>query len=137
MRLRDEVAIITGGNSGIGRATAELFAREGAKVVVAARDEKRGEDTVRAIARSGGDGFFISTDVTREAQVRRLVRATMTAVLTIRSWQPSRQSLWPHVRRCGHGSAPEVNTSVSACWPPYRTVPSLKQSMLHFVKSMT
>jgi NAD(P)-dependent dehydrogenase (short-subunit alcohol dehydrogenase family) len=77
MRLRDEVAIITGGNSGIGRATAELFAREGAKVVVAARDRQRGEETVRAISDSGGDGFFISTDVTREAQVRRMVRSAV------------------------------------------------------------
>ncbi len=77
MRLRDEVAIITGGNSGIGRATAELFAREGAKVVVAARDQERGEETVRAIRRSEGDGFFISTDVTREAQVRRMVRSAV------------------------------------------------------------
>jgi NAD(P)-dependent dehydrogenase (short-subunit alcohol dehydrogenase family) len=77
MRLRDEVAIVTGGNSGIGRATAELFAREGAKVVVAAREQERGEETVRAIERSDGDAFFISTDVTREAQVRRMVRAAV------------------------------------------------------------
>lgn len=79
MRLRDEVAIITGGNSGIGRATAELFAREGAKVTVAARDKEKGEDTVRSIQRAGGDAVFVPTDVTREPQVRRMVRQTVKA----------------------------------------------------------
>jgi NAD(P)-dependent dehydrogenase (short-subunit alcohol dehydrogenase family) len=77
MRLRDEVAIVTGGNSGIGRATAELFAKEGAKVVIAARDEKLGAETVEAISRLGGQALFIPTDVTREAQVRRMVRRTV------------------------------------------------------------
>lgn len=77
MRLRGEVAIITGGNSGIGRATAELFAGEGAKVTVAARNKKRGEETVREIRRSGGEALFIPTDVRRPSEVRRMVRQTV------------------------------------------------------------
>ncbi len=79
MRLEGEVAIVTGGNSGIGRAAAELFAREGARVVIGARHKKRGEETVRIIREAGGDAIFVSTDVTREAQVRRLVRETVKA----------------------------------------------------------
>ena len=77
MRLKDEVAIITGGNSGIGRATAELFAKEGAKVAIAARNETLGEETVAAIRGFGGEAIFIATDVTRESQVRRMVRRTV------------------------------------------------------------
>ena len=77
MRLRDEVAIITGGNSGIGRSTAELFAREGAKVTIAARNKKRGQEVARAIRRAGGEAIFVSTDVRRVGDVRRMVRETV------------------------------------------------------------
>ncbi len=79
MRLEKEVAIITGGNSGIGRATAEAMAREGAAVVVAARNEKLGEETVASIRASGGEALFVATDVTREPQVRRMVQKTVQA----------------------------------------------------------
>ena len=79
MRLEGEVAIITGGNSGIGRATAEAMAREGAAVVVAARNKQLGEETVAFIRASGGKALFVATDVTREAQVRRMVNKTVKA----------------------------------------------------------
>ena len=79
MRLEGEVAIITGGNSGIGRATAEAMAREGAAVVVAARNKKLGEETVASIRASGGEALFLATDVTREPQVRRMVTKTVQA----------------------------------------------------------
>ncbi len=77
MRLRDKVAIITGGASGIGRATSELFAREGARVVVADYNEKAGEETVTAIRQAGGEAIFVRVDVSDWAHVQRLVDTTL------------------------------------------------------------
>ena len=73
MKLKDRVAIITGATSGIGEATARLFAEEGARVVVSGRDEARGGSVVEAIERSGGRAVFVRADVTRAADCERLV----------------------------------------------------------------
>lgn len=70
MELEGKVALVTGGNSGIGRAIAELFAREKAKVVVA--DIRRGE-TVQTIEKEGGTAIFIRADLRDDSQVKRLV----------------------------------------------------------------
>ncbi len=76
-RLEGKVALITGGGSGIGRATALLFAREGAKVVVADISSELGEETVRAIRAGGGTATFVKTDVTKEEDVRRAVQTAV------------------------------------------------------------
>lgn len=76
-RVQGKVAIITGAGSGIGRAAAELLAREGAKVVVANRSPEKGEETVRHIRAAGGEGMFIQTDVSREADCARVVDQTV------------------------------------------------------------
>jgi NAD(P)-dependent dehydrogenase (short-subunit alcohol dehydrogenase family) len=74
MRKMDgRVAVVTGGSSGIGRATALVFAREGARVVIAARNAERGERAVKEIHDSGGEAAFVQTDVSQAAQVERLV----------------------------------------------------------------
>lgn len=72
-----KVALITGGSSGIGRATALAFAEEGARVVVAARREGELEETVREIQAKGGEAIAVATDVTQPDQVERLVKTTV------------------------------------------------------------
>ena len=75
--LDRKVAIVTGGNSGIGRATAIALAREGAKVTVAARRPSEGEETVRLVKEAGSDAIFVKTDVAIENDVRSLVEKTV------------------------------------------------------------
>jgi NAD(P)-dependent dehydrogenase (short-subunit alcohol dehydrogenase family) len=72
-----KVAIVTGGSSGIGRATAISLAKEGVKIVVAARRAKEGQETVRLVKEAGSDGIFVNTDVANEASVRSLVEKTI------------------------------------------------------------
>lgn len=72
-RLKNKVAFISGAGGGIGRATAELFAREGACVVIAEFDAKSGKDAEVAIIAKGGKALFVQTDVTDEASVKNAV----------------------------------------------------------------
>lgn len=76
-RLDGKVALVTGGGSGIGQATALIFAREGAKVVVADINVEGGEETVRQIQAAGGDATFVKTDVSKAAEVEALVNKTV------------------------------------------------------------
>ncbi|MDA4136297.1 MAG: SDR family oxidoreductase [Thaumarchaeota archaeon] len=78
MKLDGRVAIITGGNSGIGKATAILFAQEGAKVVVAGRNSSRGREVVDEIRKKGGDAVFVRTDVSKSEDVKNLVEKTVS-----------------------------------------------------------
>jgi len=73
-RLQDRVAVITGSTSGIGKATAELFAREGARVVVSGRRAELGEQVAAAIRTAGGSAAFLRTDVTRRDDLQALIR---------------------------------------------------------------
>jgi NAD(P)-dependent dehydrogenase (short-subunit alcohol dehydrogenase family) len=79
MRLQGKVAVITGGGSGIGKATAILFAREGARVVIGNRSTEAGEATAAQIRAAGGECRFVRTDVTIAADVKRLVDTAVEA----------------------------------------------------------
>ena len=77
MKLQDKVAVVTGAGRGIGRVIAVAFAREGARVVVAARNEAELEQTVAAVSEAGGLAIAVPTDVTDHAQVERLAAAAV------------------------------------------------------------
>lgn len=77
MRLRDKVALITGGTSGIGAATAIRFVQEGAAVAITGRSSERGEQLVKEMVASGGEAIFIRSDVSLAADCRNAVEKTL------------------------------------------------------------
>jgi len=79
MRLARQVALVTGGTSGIGEATALLFAREGALVAITGRNETRGHAVTAAILEGGGQAIFLRTDVRKAAECERAVRETVNS----------------------------------------------------------
>lgn len=79
MRLQNKVALITGGTSGIGEATAALFAKEGAKVAITGRDEKRGQSVVDRIAQNGGEAIFVRADVRSATECENAVDTSLKA----------------------------------------------------------
>src|ERR1700723_946834 len=72
--LEGKVGLVTGGTSGIGRDTAVLFAKAGAKVVVAGRRELEGNETIELVRAAGGEGLFVKADVSKDSEVATLIQ---------------------------------------------------------------
>jgi len=77
LKLLGKSAIITGGTSGIGRATGLLFAREGARIVLVGRDKPKGDSALEEIRKEGGEAIFVSADVSKSSEVKRIVEAAI------------------------------------------------------------
>src|SRR6202043_3157145 len=100
--FQNKVAIVMGGTSGSGRAAAVAYAREGAKVVVAGRRAAEGEETVRLLRAQGGEGFFVTTDVSKAVLVKELVERTLQKV------RPARLRLQQRRDRASAESVPRA-----------------------------
>lgn len=83
MKLKDKVAIVTGSTSGMGRATAELFAREGAKVVVVGRSEERAKEVVDKIKSEGNEAIYVIADMSDMNQVKNIFDKTIETYGTV------------------------------------------------------
>lgn len=78
MKLKGKTALITGAATGIGRATAILFAKEGAQTAIADINDKDANETVQTIKKDGGDAFFIHANLTNTNEIEKMVRKTVT-----------------------------------------------------------
>lgn len=74
MKLQGKIAIITGGGTGIGKATALIFAQEGAAVAVAGRRENKLGETINAIQKNGGKAIYIVGDISKVSDTKRIVK---------------------------------------------------------------
>src|SRR6266436_2011241 len=79
LELAGKVAIVTGGDSGIGAAVCRMLAEEGVKVVIADRQDEKGTAAARAIQQRGGSAMFVRTDVSRRVEVNALIATTLQA----------------------------------------------------------
>jgi NAD(P)-dependent dehydrogenase (short-subunit alcohol dehydrogenase family) len=77
VRLQNQVAIVTGAGRGIGRGIAEVFAKEGAKVVIATLKEDEGQETLESIRNAGGEAVVVQTDVSDEVSVKAMIATTL------------------------------------------------------------
>ena len=82
-RLKGKVAVITGGNSGIGACTAELFAKEGAKVVISARRVAQLEEVAEKIKAAGGEVLAVPCDISDKEQCKAVMEKTVEAFGTV------------------------------------------------------
>ncbi len=97
MRLNNKVAIITGAASGIGRASALMFAKEGAKVVVSDIDDGGGQETVTQIKSNFGEAIYVHADVAKASDVKKLIKVAVDAFSKIDIlFNNAGYYLWPH-----------------------------------------
>lgn len=117
--LEGKVGLVTGGTSGIGRETAVLFAKAGAKVVVAGRRELEGQETIDLIRSTGGEGLFVKTDVTKASEVDALVRKTVEkfARLDVAFNNAGTEGVWvPIARQSEEDFDRTININLKGVW---------------------
>jgi len=111
-RFQDKVALVTGGNSGIGKAAALAFAREGAKVVIAARREKEGADVVNEIKNKGGEAMFVKTDLLVRSEIEKLF-ATIKEKYGQLNVAFNNAGVWPAMKPAGDYTIEEFDAVVN------------------------
>jgi NAD(P)-dependent dehydrogenase (short-subunit alcohol dehydrogenase family) len=117
--LDGKVVLVTGGTSGIGRDTAVLFAKAGAKVVVAGRREPGGNETIELIRAAGGDGLFVKTDVSKASEVDVLIQKTVEKFgrLDIAFNNAGIEGVWvPIVRQSEADFDRTININLKGVW---------------------
>lgn len=118
-RYQDKVVLVTGGNSGIGRATAFAFAREGARVIIAARREKEGVQTAEEIKSMGGSALFVKTDLREASQINALFAAIKEKYGRL-DCAFNNAGAWPAMKRAGNYTLEEfdeiMNINIKAVW---------------------
>jgi NAD(P)-dependent dehydrogenase (short-subunit alcohol dehydrogenase family) len=117
--LEGKVGLVTGGTSGIGRETAILFAKSGAKVVVSGRREKEGEETVELIRAASGEGLFVKADVSKATEVEMLVQKTVEKFqrLDIAFNNAGIEGVWaPIVRQSEEDFDRTININLKGIW---------------------
>jgi NAD(P)-dependent dehydrogenase (short-subunit alcohol dehydrogenase family) len=117
--LGGKIGLVTGGTSGIGRETALLFAKVGAKVAIAGRREAEGQETIDLIRAAGGDGMFVKTDVTNASEVDALVRKTVEKFgrLDVAFNNAGTEGVWvPIARQSEEDFDRTVNINLKGVW---------------------
>jgi NAD(P)-dependent dehydrogenase (short-subunit alcohol dehydrogenase family) len=117
--LEGKVAVVTGGTSGIGRDTAVLFAKSGAKVAVVGRREPEGNETVELIRAAGGEGIFVKADVTRAAAVESLVQRAVESFgrVDVAFNNAGTEGVWvPIIRQSEEDWDRTINVNLKSVW---------------------
>ena len=117
--LQGKIALVTGGTSGIGRETAILFAKAGAKVAVAGRRESEGEATVELVRAAGSQGLFVKTDVSKATDVEGLIRRVVEQFgrLDIAFNNAGVEGVWqPIIRQSEEDFDQTIATNVKGVW---------------------
>src|SRR5258707_7700291 len=130
--LDGKVALITGGTTGIGRDTAILFAKNGAKLVVSGRREAEGNETINLVRAAGSDGLFVKSDVSKSADVQSLIQKTIEKFgrLDLAFNNAGIEGQWkPMIEQSEEDWDPVININLKGVWLSlkYEIIQMLKQ----------
>jgi len=117
--LEGKIGLVTGGTSGIGRDTAVLFTKAGAKVVVAGRRELEGNETVELIQAAGGDGLFVKTDISQASEVDALIQRVVEKFgrLDVAFNNAGVEGVWaPIIRQSEEDFDRTININLKGVW---------------------